>query len=252
VPDLKRFYDTYYQPNNAVLIVVGDVSEEDVRRAAQTHFGPIPRAADPPRLASALVEPPQKAMRKEEVAPSQLGVIIGGYHIPAARSSDIPALEVLSAILAGGDSSRLHRRVVRKDGVGVAAGGQVFSFEDPGLFMIFGVYLQADQADKLEGAMLDEIGKIASDKVTGDELTKAKNQLTAQFVSSLQRIEGIANQIGTSKLVVGDATAWIDDYQEYQQVTAADVQRVAQTYLIKDNLTLVVIPPAGAGAGGGK
>ena len=239
--DLKAFYDRYYQPNNAVLIVVGDVSEDEVKAAAQKHFGPIARGPAVSRVATP--EPRQTQQRKETAPAAQLGVIIGGYKTPPAKSDDTYPLQVLSAILSGGESSRLMRRVVRKDGVGVGAGGQVWAFEDPGLFMVFGVYLQEAQAEKLEAAMLDEIARLGREKVSEQELLKARNQLTSTFVFGLENVDGLAEQIGSSRLLRGDAKAWIGDYARYQAVTADDVQRVARQYLIAENLTLVVIPP---------
>src|SRR5262249_37018084 len=122
--ECQRFYDTYYQPNNATLIVVGDLDEAEVRKAVERRFGPIPRGADPPR--TDVVEPPQTAMRTETLAMEvQIPVVVGGYHIPRAADPDMPALEVLAAILSGGESSRLHQRLVRRDHLAVAAGGLV-------------------------------------------------------------------------------------------------------------------------------
>jgi len=245
--DLQKFYDRYYQPNNAVLIVVGDVSEEEVRAGAQKYFGPIPRGAEPPRPAKAAPEPKHDKPRRETAPPAQLGVIIGGYLIPAARSEDLFPLRVLSVILSGGESSRLHQRVVRRDRSGVFAAGQLMALEDPGLFVLLGAYLAAEQGPKVEEAMLDEIGRVQREKVSDVELIKAKNQLSAGFVFGLEDVDGIAEQIGSSKLVVGDARAWIDDYEKLQQVTAADVQRVAKEYLQPEGLTMVVVPPQGGG-----
>jgi zinc protease len=164
------------------------------------------------------------------------------------------ALEVLAAILSTGDSSRLHQRVVRRDRVGVAAGGQLFKLEDPGLFFVLGIFLSPDQADKLKAALLDEVARMTREKVSADELTKAKNQLAAQLVFGLQTVDGLAVQIGSSKVVRGDAKAWIDDYDRYQKVTAEDVQRVAQAYLKSENLTMLVVPPKAQDSktGGGK
>jgi zinc protease len=245
--DLQKFYDRYYQPNNALLIVVGDVSEEEVRAGAEKHFGKIPRAPEPPR--SAAVEPAQEKPRRETAEPAQLGVIIGGYHIPPARSEDLYPLRVLSAILSGGESSRLHQRVVRRDRTGVYAAGQLMVLEDPGLFVLLGAFLAAEQGEKVEAAMVDEIARVSREKVTDQELVKARNQLTAGFVFSLEDVDGIAEQIGSSKLVVGDARAWIDDYQKLAAVTAEDVQRVAREYLRPEKLTLVVVPPRAQGGG---
>jgi zinc protease len=154
---------------------------------------------------------------------------------------------VLSVILSGGESSRLHQRVVRHDRSGVFAAGQLMALEDPGLFVLLGAYLAAEQGPKVEEAMLDEIGRVQREKVSDVELIKAKNQLSAGFVFGLEDVDGIAEQIGSSKLVVGDARAWIDDYEKLQQVTAADVQRVAKEYLQPEGLTMVVVPPQGGG-----
>lgn len=247
--DLKKFYDTYYQPNNATLIVVGDVTEEEVRASAAKWFGAIPRGPKPPRPADASPEPPQAEMRREVLKESQLGIIIGGFHIPPARHEDIYALNVAASILSDGESSRLYQRVVRKDRVGVAAGGQVLALEHPGLFFIFGAYLKPEQGAPLERAILEEVVRLSQERVPDRELEKAKNQLASSFVFGLQTVTGMAQQIGFSKINTGDPRAWLDAYDKIQAVTADDVMRVAKAYLEPTNLSLVVVPPAG-GEGG--
>jgi zinc protease len=249
--DLERFYRTYYQPNNASLVVVGDVSEEHVRSAADGSFGTIPRAADPPRPATEHPEPAQQAEYKERVEPAQIGVLIGGYKIPAARSADLIPLQVLASILSDGDSSRLHQRVVRKDKAGVFTGVELLALEDPGLMLVFGVYLAPLQGDMVEGDILDEAIKLSKTALGDQELAKAKNQLATKFVVGLQEVSGLAFQIGDSLVKRGDARAWLTDYERLMAVTAADIQRVAKSYLVPEQLTLVRIPPKGAGAGEG-
>ena len=120
--DCQRFYDTYYQPNNATLIVVGDVEETAVRQLIEQHFGSIPRGPAPPR--AAVEEPPQTSTREETLRIEvQIPVVVGGYHIPRAADPDVPALEVLAAALSTGESSRLHQRLVRREHLAIAAGG---------------------------------------------------------------------------------------------------------------------------------
>src|SRR4051794_19501448 len=110
--DAQRFYDTYYQPNNATLIVIGDADEAAVRKLIDQHFGPIPRGPEPVRAAAA-EEPPQTAARAEVLhIEVQIPVVVGGYHIPRASDPDLPALEVLAAVLSSGESSRMHQRLV--------------------------------------------------------------------------------------------------------------------------------------------
>jgi zinc protease len=247
VAELRRFYDAYYRPNNATLVVVGDVTEDQVRASVERWFGGLERGPAPPRPAAAAAEPPQTAPRREVVGPAQLGVVIGGYHMPAARSPDLHALQVLLGILSGGESSRLFRRVVRGDRSGVFAGGQLMVLEDPGMLIVFGVHLAPEQGARVEQALLEEVDRLAREPVRDEELVKAKNQITARFVFGLEGVEGLAAQLGSSKVLVGDARAWVDDYDRILAVTAADVMRVARAYLRRENLTLVVIPPAGGG-----
>ncbi len=244
--DLKRFYDLYYHPNNATLVVVGDVTREEVAEAAERHFGSIPKGPAPPRPADEATEPEQTAMRRFVTDDrSQVGVIIGGYKVPSIRDDDIYALEVLSNVLSGGESSRLHQRIVRKDKTGVGAGSFLQAMEHPGLFLVFGVYLQPDQGKKVEEAILDEISRLHARTISPREIEKARNQLASQLVFGLQSVEGLAFQVGASAIQRGDPTAWVKSYEKYLAVTPADVQRVARTYLVPEKLTLVVVPPAG-------
>jgi predicted Zn-dependent peptidase len=191
-------------------------------------------------------------MRKEQLEPAQIGVIIGGYKVPAAKHPDMFALQVLASILSDGDSSRLHQRIVRKDKSGVFAGVFQMPSEDPGLMMVFGAHLAPEQAAQVEAGLLDEVAKLQKSPVAARELQKAKNQLAAKFVFGLQEVTGLAYQIGFSWITTGDPASWLDDYEKILAVSAADVQRVAKAYLTPERLTLVAVPPGGqAGSKGG-
>jgi zinc protease len=240
--DCQRFYDTYYQPNNATLIVVGDVEEADVRRAAERHFGRLPRGPEPPRAYP--VEPPQTERRTATVAMEvNLPVIVGGYHIPRAGHPDIPALEVLAAILSAGESSRLNRRLVRKDKLAVVAGGLVEDMELGGLFIVYGGHLPDKDQGKVRRALMDEVARVRRAPVTAAELAKAKNQLAAGYIYGLESAEGIAQQLGQARYVEGDWRRFLDGARRYAAVTAADVLRVAGAYLGDRNLTEVNLRP---------
>jgi zinc protease len=248
VADCQRFYDLYYRPNNATLVIVGDVREQEVRAAVQTHFGPVPRGPDPPRPTER--EPPQTGRRNETLRLTvELPVVIGGYHVPEARHPDVAPLAVLSAILSDGDSSRLTRRLVRRDKLALVAGGQVQALEDPGLFLVYAVHLPDRDQGRVRAALLDEIGRVRRDGVTAGELRKAKNQLAAQDIYRLETVDGIAVELGEARYVEGDWRRFVDQAARMLAVTAADVKRVAEAYLRDDNLTLVSLEPAGlAGA----
>ncbi|HVZ73785.1 MAG TPA: pitrilysin family protein [Polyangia bacterium] len=246
--DCQKFYDTYYQPNNATLIVVGDVDEAAVRKLVEQHFGPIPRGPEPPRAKA--IEPPQTKRREETLKLDvQLPVVVGGYHIPRASDADVPALEVLAAILSGGESSRLYQRLVRKEHLAIAAGGLAEVLEDPGLFIVYAGYLPDRDGATVEKALLDEIAKARARGVTAAELEKAKNQLAAGFIFGLETVDGVARELGEYQYVQGDWREFPKGASRYLAVTAADVERVAQKYLVDTNLTLVRLQPdAGGGA----
>ncbi|HET6281598.1 MAG TPA: pitrilysin family protein [Polyangia bacterium] len=240
--DCQRFYDTYYVPNNATLIVVGDVQEQEVRKLAETHFGAIKRGAEPSPVTAQ--EPRQTAMRDETmVIEVQIPITVGGYHIPAARDEDMPALEVLATVLSAGDSSRLHQRLVRKDRLAIAAGGITETMEHPGLFIVYAAYLPDRDQKKVRQDLLEELKRVRDQPVAAAELDKAKNQLAAGYIFGLQTVDGIAQQLGQFQYVYGDWREFLRGAQRYLAVTAQDVQRVAGKYLVDTNLTLVTLQP---------
>jgi predicted Zn-dependent peptidase len=130
--------------------------------------------------------------------------------------------------------------------LGLDGGAQVLIREDPGLFAMFGVYLDPAAGDKIEKLLADEVAAVAAKGVTADELRTAKNQIQAGFVFGLESVDGIANQIGLSWILTGDPTQFLRDLEMFEKVTAADVKRVAKQYLTPERSTVVVIPPQGA------
>ncbi|HWO19133.1 MAG TPA: pitrilysin family protein [Kofleriaceae bacterium] len=251
--DLKRFYDAYYQPSNALLVVVGKTTLEAVRAAAERHFGPIAKAPEPPRPALAAPEPPQTSKRREVVEPGAIGLTLIGFHIPPAKDRDIYALQVASIVLGAGESSRLKARLKSNDPkanpkrpYALDGGVEALIREEPGILIALGVYLEAAQAEGVEAAIFDELGKLAAAGPTPDELRKAKNQVQSGFTFSLENAQGLAQAIGRSWILVGDPGAFLRDVDEIEKVTAADVARVVKQYLAQDKATIVVIPPRGS------
>jgi len=248
--DCQAFYDLYYRPNNATLVVVGDLDEASVRQSVERYFAGIARGAEAPR--NYPQEPPQSAERDATLSLNvALPVVVGGYHIPAARDADVPALQVLSMILSAGESSRMHRRLVRQDQLAVAAGGFAEVMEQSGLFLVYAAHLPDRDQTKIRQTLLGEVARVRTTPVTAAELTKAKNQLSAGYIFGLESVEGVARELGLSELVEGDWHRFLDASARYDKVTAADVMRVAAKYLVDSNLTFVTLkplPPNGAQA----
>jgi zinc protease len=248
--DLKKFYDTYYQPNNAMLVVVGKATLEQVKASAQKYFGAIAKAPAPPRPAKDAQEPAQTKQRKETVDPSGIGLTLIGWHIPAARDKDIYALQVASIILGAGDSSRVKVRLKKtdpktKETFAVDGGVEALVREDPGIVVAVGAYLQKEKIEPVQAALLEEVNKLGTGGPTADELRKAKNQVQSGFVFSLEQAQGLATAMGRSWILTGDPSSFVRDVDEIEKVTAADVKRVVKQYFAADKATIVVIPPKG-------
>ncbi|HLL21152.1 MAG TPA: pitrilysin family protein [Kofleriaceae bacterium] len=251
--DLKKFYDTYYQPNNALLVVVGKTNVAAVKESATKHFGAIAKGAEPPRPAAQAQEPEQKGKRKEVVEPGQIGLALVGFKIPPAKHKDVYALQVASIILGAGESSRMKLRLKSidpktKKPIALDGGMESVVREDPGMSIALGAYLDPAQSDVIEAAIFDEIAKFAARGPAADELRKAKNQVQSGFTFSLENAQGLAQAIGRSWILTGDASMFMRDVDEIEKVTAADVQRVVKKYMVPDNATVVIIPPKGAAA----
>jgi zinc protease len=247
--DLKRFYDAYYQPNNAMLVVVGKATSEQVKASAEKWFGKIPKGAEPPRPAASEQEPQQTSQRDETAEPGQIGLMLIGWHIPAAKDKDVYPLQVASIILGAGDSSRIKVRLKGdKTHPAIALEGAMESLvrEDPGMAIALGAYLDAKQEKPVADAIFDEVKKLGDKGPASDELRKAKNEVQSGFVFSLEHAQGLAEAIGRSWILTGDPTQFMRDVDEIEKVNAADVQRVVKQYLGPDRATVVVIPPKGA------
>jgi zinc protease len=251
--DLKKFYDAYYQPNNALLVVVGKTTLDAVKASAEKHFSAIPKAAEPPRPSRAAAEPPQTAQRRVVLEPGPIGLTFVGFHIPAAKDKDIYALQVASIILGVGESSRLKVRLKSNDPksnpkrpYALDGGVEAVVREEPGVLITLGIYREPGQAEGVEAAILGELARLAKAGPTKDELRKAKNQVQSGFVFSLENAQGLAQAIGRSWILVGDPGAFMRDVDEIEKLTAADVARAVKQYLAADKATIVVIPPKGS------
>lgn len=241
--DLQEYHKTYYAPNNAVMVVAGDVKLAEVKKLAEQYLEPIPSQPKPEEVRT--VEPEQKGERRAYVQKASVTSpnLLLGFHIPASSSPDYYALDLLSSILGDGNSSRLYQGLVDKE-----LALDVFSYLpmsfDPNLFYLMAVANPGVKAAELETALIGVINKVAKEGVTPAELEKAKNQKLMQFYREMETINGKADIIGTYELYFGSYQKLFDAPKNYQNVTAADIQRVAQHYLKKSNRTVAVLDSA--------
>ena len=241
--ELRAFYDRYYLPNNALLVVAGDVDAGRVVARVRETFGKIARGPVPPPMDS--VEPPQAAERRIQLYKSdaRLPLVYVGFHVPNYTSKDAPALELLSTILQEGRASRLYRRLVYERRMALNVGGDYDYFShDPNLFWFSGTPLPGQTPAALEQAIMDEIERMRSEPVPDEELERAKNQIEAAFVWRQDSIHSRAATLARFEL----AGSWRNSetfVSLIRQVTAADLQRVAQTYFQSQGRTVGTLVP---------
>ncbi|MCC6849830.1 MAG: insulinase family protein [Deltaproteobacteria bacterium] len=246
--DAQRYFRTYYAPNNAIVVLAGAIAPRAGFALVDRYFGDIP-AQTPPRPV-VNVEPPQrgpKAVEYHKVA--ELPSVAIGYKAVNARHPDRPALDVLQTILGHGQSSRLHRAIVREKEL---ASGVDVSFNwgiDPELFWFSGQARPGKSAKALAQAIEVEVAKLRDRPPDERELRKAKNLLQADYVRGLSSISGKANQLGFYEVVFGDYREMFEETQRVEAVTAADVQRVARAYLVPSGRTTVELVPERPNAG---
>ena len=176
---------------------------------------------------------------------AQLPILMFAYHAPKIGTPDHTALEVLQTVLFAGESSRMYQRLVDKGQMAINVGGGVTSGFDPGLFTInIQPRAKVDTKD-IEKAVYEELDKVAGAAVSDHDLQRAKNILLARFYRSLQTISGRANLLGSAEVFRGDYHKLYTQPEEYNRVTAADLQRVAKKYFSSKNRTVATLIPEG-------
>jgi zinc protease len=243
IQDVRDFHSTYYVPNNATLVVSGDLNPEQTVQWVEKYFGPIPQGKPIPR--DIPKEPAQKAERRAvDYHPNTpLPTVVITYHIPEAIHPDIYALQVAGNILSAGESSRLYQRMIYEKQMAVAAGGQTIALEDPGVFFFYSILQPGQKPEDGEKELLAAVDKLRGEPVSDAELVKAKNQFISELVFGRQTAQAKADAIGNAKVILDDLSLVNRQLAEYQKVSAADVQRVARTYLSPENRTVVYMLP---------
>jgi zinc protease len=240
--DCERFYRTYYAPNNAILVVVGDVREADILREVRDAYGLLKSSVIPAEDSEA--EPPQTDVREVELSkPTATEKLLVGYHGPALGDADHPALTVLSEILFGGRASRTHRTLVIEREIASEVRGWVSTFRDPGLFELYVTAREGHDGKELLTALDHELERVRQEVVSEDELARAKARLELSALQSLESTAGKAEQIGFYDLVLGDPSAVFRRLDAYRRVTASDVRKAARRYITQKARTIVRVLP---------
>ncbi len=243
IDDLREYFKVHYAPNNATLIVVGDVTPEEVFRLAEQYFGPIPAVPQPKDRVTQ--EPPQVGERRVSIRKfGQTPLLEMAFHTGAADDKDAEARDLLVDILGSGESSRLYRRLVDQDrlaiGTSASLGPEGF---DPGLIKISVTVAPDKTLAASETALLDELSKMAATGPTEEELRKAKNSALVGYWRELKAINTKAEALGTFEVLRGDYRKLFTAPDRYERVTRAEIQVLARKTFDEKNRTVGTLVP---------
>ena len=245
--DARDWYRRWYAPNNAIVVVVGDVDPKEVFALAERYFGPLKPKALPERKPQD--EPAQRGVRRVTVkAPAELPYLIMGYRAPVLRDPQQEwepyALEMLAGVLDGNEAARLNSALVRGEKIALAVdAGYESTQRGPGMFLVSGTPAAGRTVAELEQALRREFAKVVSEGVSEGELKRVRAQVVAAQVFQRDSIVFQARQIGALEITGYSHQAIELMIRKLQEVTAAQVQEVAKKYLVDDGLTIAVLDP---------
>jgi predicted Zn-dependent peptidase len=243
VDEFRTFYKTFYVPNNACLVLAGDIDIEKTKTLVAKYYGEIPRG-NGEIYRPKEVEPPQTTEVRDTVYDNiQLPAVFMAYHMPAQGTKDSYALDMLTTLLSGGESSRLTKRLVDKDKLALQVASFPFSLEDPGLFLMLAISNVGKTPREVENVIQEEIERVKKEQMSESEFTKIRNQRESGFIQKNSTVQGKAMQLANYHLFFGDANLINKEIDRYMQVTREDVQRVARQYLANSNRTVLYYLP---------
>lgn len=243
VSELQAFFNLYYVPNNAVLVIAGDIDVAAAKAMTKKYFAWIPEG---PQVKRAIAAEPEQDKPRRLVSPQRvpLPAVVVGYRLPPYNDPDNDALDLLAKLLGDGSSSRLDRRLVNNDKpLTVEAYANTMTLEDGGVFTIFGTVLQGKSSTDVENAIAEVLKDVRDRGITNEELDKAKAQSRVAILNGRQTSEALASQLGSEALFSGDPARVNTELDRLNKVTVADINRVARKYLDPAKATTLIIKP---------
>jgi|JI6StandDraft_1071083.scaffolds.fasta_scaffold05809_5 zinc protease len=247
--DVQAFFDKYYSPNNAVMVFVGDVEFADLKGKVEKYFGDIKRGPDRAPTPPGQVDKSKPFERSVEDPLAQQALYLLGWHTVGQTHPDRYALDLLGNIMLVGESARIPKILQDEKKLVAFAGGAHFSQRDAGLVFVQAMPLATSNFDQIKTVIRDEVAKVQKTGISARELQKAINAEVMSTVSTLATNQGRATAIANGALFYNDPKRVLTDLQKYQEVTPADIKRVANEYLGANWLTLEIKPAAAKATG---
>ncbi|MBW2457767.1 MAG: insulinase family protein, partial [Deltaproteobacteria bacterium] len=242
--DCQRQYQTFYAPNNATLVVTGDVDEAQLLELVEQHYGQLKPSALPPD--PGLVEPVQEAERRVTMRlPTASAKVAMGYRCPAMGDADHPTLVLLNEILFGGRASRVHRRLVQELEIASEVHGSIGHFQDPSLYDIYLTVRPGADSGAVQRALDEVLAEVVTGPVTQAEVERAQARVELATLQGLETAAGKAEQIGFYDTVLGDPGALFSRLEAFRSAGRDAIHEAAKRYLQTRSRTVVEVHPAG-------
>jgi predicted Zn-dependent peptidase len=241
--DYVDFYGMFYVPNNAVLSIAGDIDIDNTKSLVEKYFSTIPKREEP-IYRPGITEPPLGGEVRDTIFDNiQLPAVIQTYRIPAQGTPDFYAVDMLSTLLSGGESSRLSKAIVDEQQKAMFVGNFPLPMEDPGASLVFAVCNMGNDPADVEKSLNDEIKRVQDELISEREFQKLRNQVESNFVSSNARVAGIAESLANYHMYFGDANLVNTEMDRYLAVTREDIREAARKYYQKDNRVVLYYLP---------
>jgi zinc protease len=249
VDDVREFFQTYYVPGNATAVLVGDFDSKEALALVTQYLGRVPKSEKPvPR--DIPKEPAQTKERRVTINEEwPLPAVVVAHHITFDGNPDSYPLHIASKILSDGQSSRIYRKLVYEKGIALAAFGGGNIIEDPNLFFAVAIVQPGKTPAEATTALIAELDRLRTEPVTASELQQAKNQFARDYILGRESIQSKADQLGHAVVIHNDIKTADGEFDIFQGLTAADVQRVAKTYFTPENRVVLTIMPKGSNGG---
>lgn len=229
--EFRAFNDKYYVPNNATLVVAGDIDVENTKEMISDYFGPIEKGAEVERV-KVKEEPITETIRGTYHDPNiQIPAIVLAYRTPSMKERDAYVLDMISAVLSDGKSSRLYKKMVDEQKQALQIGAFNIAQEDYGQYVVFGLPLGETSLETLITEVDEEIRELQTELISQREFEKLQNQFENRFVNSNSSVAGIASSLATYQMLYGDAELINKEIEIYRSITREDIKRVANKYL---------------------
>jgi zinc protease len=249
IGDVREFFGTYYVPNNATAVLVGDFDSREALSLVSQYLGRVPKS-DKPVPRDIPKEPAQTKERRVTINEEwPLPAVVVAHHITYDGDPDSYPLHIASKILSDGQSSRIYRKLVYEKGLALAAFGGGNIIEDPNLFFAVAIVQPGHTPEEAANALIAELDRLRSEPVSAAELQQAKNQFARDYILGRESNQSKAEQLGHAVVIHNDIKTADGEFDIFQNLTVADVQRVARRYFTPENRLVLTILPKGSTGG---